>query len=115
MSRIEPARQFTFEIACQDEVERVKGDGFVIAALFGLLDTILVADLTPYRDVRIVLTELIAHEVDSNQLAFYRAGREAGRLFLEAVRKTAYRFAEMRYITCRRRDRRRRGESGESE
>jgi hypothetical protein len=88
--QIEPARQFAFEISCKEKVEHLNAAEFVRAALVGFLDTILVADLRPYRDIRITLTELNVHEVDSNQLAFYRAGREAGKRFLEMANKMAF-------------------------
>jgi Elongation factor G, domain IV len=88
--RIEPSENFIFEIGLEDKVKSSTNEAFVIAALFGLLDTILVADLTPYRNVRITLTNLSTHEVDSNQLAFYRAGREAGKRFLEEANRLAY-------------------------
>jgi Elongation factor G, domain IV len=89
--KIEPAQHFTFEIGCKNGVSFESVQGFLTAALIGLLDTILVADLTPYRNIRVTLMELQAHEINSNQLAFYRAGRIAGKRFLEEANKAAYR------------------------
>ena len=42
---------------------------------------------------------LQAHEIDSNRLAFYRAGRDAGKRFLQEANKAAYGVAG---INCHR-------------
>ena len=51
---------------------------FLEAAVFGLLDILLVSRPYPLRNVSVTLTHCEIDPVDSSQMAFRHAGRDAG-------------------------------------
>lgn len=57
---------------------------FLQAAVFGILDVLLVSEAYPLRNVRITIVSYQDDPVDSSQMAFRHAGREAGRRILAA-------------------------------
>jgi translation elongation factor EF-G len=58
---------------------------FLEAAVFGLLDILLVSRTYPLRNIRITLTHCEIHPVDSSQIAFRQAGRDAGMKIINAL------------------------------
>lgn len=54
-------------------------------AVFGFLDAVLTQSLAPIRDVQIIVKSMDVHPIDSSQVAFRRAGNEAGMDFLEKL------------------------------
>jgi len=87
--------QFTLEPASRFEVidatstdEQTRKAGYVDWAIFGLLDILLVAEYAPITKVRITIDRIEPHPIDSSQMAFRQAGRDAGRKIIEARRLT---------------------------
>jgi len=79
---VEPANQL--EVVLPQQLE---GDEpmFVEAAVFGFLDVVLVADLRPWRDLRISVIDFKIDPINSSASAFQHAGRDAARKFLDQV------------------------------
>jgi translation elongation factor EF-G len=86
--RVEPSTEFEVVNNVSRDVNNVATSEelqlFLNWAIFGMLDVLLVANASPLRDVRIVLMEAEVHRVDSSQMAFRMAGRDAGRKILDA-------------------------------
>ncbi len=82
--RAEPAASFDVRFGPdidQSDTTRM----FLEAALFGLLDILLVYRTYPLRNVRITLTRCEIDPVDSSQMAFRQAGRDAGMKIISAL------------------------------
>ena len=58
---------------------------FLEAAVFGLLDILLVSRPYPLRNVSVTLTHCEIDPVDSSQIAFRQAGRDAGMKIINAL------------------------------
>jgi hypothetical protein len=58
---------------------------FLEAAIFGLLDALLTSESSPLRNVRITLTRCEVDPIDSSQMAFRHAGRDAGRKIISEI------------------------------
>lgn len=56
------------------------------SALFGLLDVLLTYESAPLKDVRITIEKAEIHPVDSSQMAFRQAGRDAGRKIIDSCK-----------------------------
>ena len=98
--RIEPATQFEVSGTAPEIKFRIKErikyspDHFVIPkdeltktldwAIFGLLDTLMPNEHAPELEFRIVLEEMEYCAIDSSQMAFRIAGRDAGQKIIEA-------------------------------
>lgn len=63
---------------------------FLEAAVFGLMDILLTGYSIPVRDVKIELLKAEEHPVDSTEIAFREAGRDAGRKALEQIKGGLY-------------------------
>jgi hypothetical protein len=61
---------------------------FLEAAVFGLLDILLVSRTHPLRNVSITVTHCEIDPVDSSQMAFRQAGRDAGMKIINAISST---------------------------
>jgi hypothetical protein len=61
----------------------VDGEGFLQAAVFGILDVVLTAEPFPLKDFTLHVVEFESHPIDSNLMAFRNAGRDAGRKLLQ--------------------------------
>jgi len=61
--------------------------GYPEWAIFGLLDVLLGAQTVPLYNVRIVLEKVDYDPIQSSPVAFRFAGRDAGRLIIESLRK----------------------------
>lgn len=90
--KLEYAR-ITLTISQSERLEIVMGnrpDGeseraFLDAAILGFLDVVLVADLRPWRNLRVSVSDFHVDPVSSSVSAFQRAGRDAGVNFLKEV------------------------------
>jgi translation elongation factor EF-G len=65
--------------------EKLNGEGYLQAAVFGLCDVLLVSNQAPLKDICITFLDAEEHEVDSSQNAFRMAGRNAGRKIMEMM------------------------------
>ena len=83
---IEPAPQFEVIDAAPDDVEARKA-GYLDWAVFGLLDVLMVAESAPLKNIRVIVENIEPHAVDSSQMAFRQAGRDAGRKIIETLRE----------------------------
>jgi translation elongation factor EF-G len=83
--RVEPAEQFEARFAVGEKQAELEERGFLNAAVYGFLDVSLVSASMPLRNVRLVIVNAEAHEVDSSQRAFRMAGRDAARRLLQQM------------------------------
>jgi hypothetical protein len=83
---VEPAPQFEVIDAAPVDVDARKA-GYLDWAVFGLLDVLLVAESAPLKNIRVIVEKIEPHAVDSSQMAFRQAGRDAGRKIIESLRK----------------------------
>jgi len=82
----EPAT--TLEVAFAPDVEQSDTDRmFLDAAVFGVLDILLVSELYPLRNVAITLTRVEYDPISSSPMAFRQAGRDAGRKIMGALKR----------------------------
>lgn len=82
--RIEPSKRLEvvpLEVPGCDEAA-----AFLDAAIFGFLDIVLVAQYYPWRNIRIVVLDLLVDPINSSCTGFCHAGRDAGGKFLAEVR-----------------------------
>jgi hypothetical protein len=86
---VEPASQFeVIDAAVQDE--EAQKARYVDWTIFGLLDVLLVTESAPLKNVRVTIENIESHPINSSQIAFRLAGRDAGRKVLESLRSTIY-------------------------
>ena len=83
---VEPAPQFEVIDAAPADVES-RNAGYFDWAVFGLLDVLMVSESAPLKNIRVIVEKIEPHAVDSSQMAFRQAGRDAGRKIIEALRK----------------------------
>ena len=83
---VHPASGFEVDDSVEErsELERL-GVGWPDATIFGLLDVLMLAESGPLYKVRVVLEKVWYHEIDSSQVAFRHAGRDAGRKIIEEI------------------------------
>jgi hypothetical protein len=75
-----------FEVRFGPDISHDDSDrAFLDAAIFGVLDILLVYGPDPLRNVRITLTRCEIDPVRSSQMAFRQAGRDAGRKVMAAL------------------------------
>ena len=91
---VHPAPAFEVEdsVAEKAELERL-GVGWPDAVIFGLLDVLMRSEPGPLYTVRVVLEHVWYHHVDSSEVAFRHAGRDAGRRIIEGIEDQRYRGA----------------------
>lgn len=65
--------------------EELRQLGYPDWAVFGLLDVLIVAESSPLTNIRVILEKVEHHPVDSSQMAFRQAGRDAGRKIMQAM------------------------------
>jgi hypothetical protein len=83
--RIEPAASFEVVDDLPEDEEFLKG-GYLDWAVFGLLDALMLAESGPISAIHIVVTEAEYSRVDSSQMAFRWAGRDAGNRIIESIK-----------------------------
>jgi translation elongation factor EF-G len=76
--RAEPWESFDVQVKLGAKQPKFEKEGYIDAAILGLLDTLLVSGQSPLKDVRVTLLDAEEHEVDSSPNAFRMAGRDAG-------------------------------------
>jgi hypothetical protein len=87
---IRPAESFQVYV---DEVSNrgeIEAKGYLDAAVFGILDVLLVGANYPLTEVAIVFHAFDVHPVESSVSAFRQAGRDAGRKILEGMRANMF-------------------------
>jgi hypothetical protein len=82
----EPAECFDVDTGRLTDA-RLEQDGYVTAAILGLLDVLLTTASYPLTNLRVIFTEAEAHPINSSQMAFRMAGRDAGHKLLEEHRR----------------------------
>jgi len=92
---IEPAPSFEVVDAVEAN-EQLRQLGYLDWAVLGLLDVLMVAEAAPLSGVRVTLEKAEHHEIDSSQMAFRQAGRDAGRKIIEALRQPPVSRQEVR-------------------
>ncbi len=81
---VEPA--VSFEVRFASDVLQIDANRiFLEAAVFGLLDILLVSEAYPLRNVSVTVTRCDVDPVDSSEMAFRHAGRDAGRKVISAL------------------------------
>jgi hypothetical protein len=81
---VEPAE--SFDVRFGPDVEASETNRlFLEAAIFGLLDILLVSGPYPLRNVSITIARCEIDPIDSSQMAFRHAGRDAGRKIISAL------------------------------
>jgi translation elongation factor EF-G len=83
--RAEPSSLFEVRKEVGPNQVKLDADGFLDAAVMGLLDVLLVAGQSPLKNVRITLLAAEEHEVDSSCNAFRMAGRDAGKKLMDVA------------------------------
>ncbi len=83
---VEPASSFEVVDALPAN-EELRQLGYPDWAVFGLLDVLTTAESSPLTNIRVILEKAEHHPVDSSQMAFRQAGRDAGRKIIESLRK----------------------------
>jgi hypothetical protein len=83
--RIEPAASFEVVDDLPEDEEFRKGD-YLDWAVFGLLDVLMFVECGPISAIRVVVTEAEYSRVDSSQMAFRWAGRDAGKRIIESIK-----------------------------
>jgi hypothetical protein len=83
---IEPAPGFEVIDVVEADV-KLRQLGYLDWAVLGLLDVLMVAETAPLTGVRVILEKAEHHEIDSSQMAFRQAGRDAGRKIIAALRQ----------------------------
>lgn len=83
---VEPAPRFEVVDTTANSAEARRA-GYLDWAIFGLLDVLLVAESAPLKNIKVIVERIEAHPVDSSQMAFRQAGRDAGRKVVEYLQK----------------------------
>ena len=82
--RVEPAS--SFEVVNDiPEDEEFQKEGYLDWAIFGLLDVLMFVEGSPMHEIRVTLEGAEYSRVDSSQMAFHQAGRDAGRRVIESL------------------------------
>lgn len=63
-----------------------ESEAFLRAAIFGMLDVLMVSDLVSIDTLEIVLKTVELDPIESSQWAFREAGRDAGRKMIKKLR-----------------------------
>lgn len=79
---LEPATDLTVVIDIEN-VDKDPDQKYVEAAIFGLFDVLMVSGPCPVRGVRVRVVDLEIDPIESSQMAFRQAGRDAGRRALQ--------------------------------
>ncbi len=88
--KAEPSDGFAVHFNINDSKrEKLEGEGYLQAAVFGLCDVLLVSNQAPLSDICITFLDAEEHEVDSSPNAFRMAGRDAGRKLMEMTFSSA--------------------------
>jgi hypothetical protein len=85
--KAEPAERFDVDAGRLKDARGLERDGFLTAAIFGLLDVLLTTASYPLTNLRVIFTEAEAHPINSSQMAFRMAGRDAGHKLIDQHRK----------------------------
>lgn len=82
----------SFQVYAEDILNRedVESKGYLDAAVFGILDVLVMGANYPLTEVAVIFTEFEIHPVESSISAFRQAGRDAGRKILEAMQTNMF-------------------------
>lgn len=81
--KAEPCDHFEVQKAVGPNQSKLDNEGYLDAAVMGLLDVLLVSGQSPLKNVRVTLIGAEEHEVDSSCNAFRLAGRDAGKKLMD--------------------------------
>ena len=83
--KVEPSD--CFEVDFSDRLKNINDESkeLLDAAVYGILDVILTHLIQPLRNIKINILSANIHPVDSNKMAFRKAGRNAGKKILESI------------------------------
>jgi len=87
---IRPAESFQVYVHELSNYDEVAANGYLDAAVFGILDVLVLGANYPLTEVAIVFRTLDVHPVESSISAFRQAGRDAGRKIIEAMRANMF-------------------------
>ena len=80
----EPSNAFSVVVECGEGAARTaRENGWLDAAVFGVLDVFMTSRSVPVLGVLIRIKAIKDHPVDSSQIAFRLAGRQAAQKLLE--------------------------------
>jgi hypothetical protein len=82
--KIEPAEGFSVNTALLPSQAHLEENGYLNAAVMGLLDILLTAEAAPLKNINVIFLNVEEHPIDSSQMAFRQAGRDAARKLLKA-------------------------------
>ena len=87
---VTPAEDFQVCIDQLPNLEECEREGYLDAAVFGILDMLVLDANYPLTEIAILFTAFEIHPADSNVSAFRQAGRDAGRKILDAMRNNMF-------------------------
>jgi hypothetical protein len=88
--KIEPADSFEVQIDPLARAVDSDENGYLDWAIMGLLDVLLTAETRPLKNIRVTFIEAKNHPVDSSQMAFRHAGRDAARNVFQIMKDNAF-------------------------
>lgn len=84
---IEPADGFDVSVEVANVDENTEYKWYIEWAIFGFLDVVMVGAPYPYKKLKLRVVGVEIDPIDSSQMAFRLAGRDAGRKFLEEQKR----------------------------
>ena len=83
--KVEPSE--SFEVIFSETLNNLDDDSkeLIEAAIYGILDVILTHNILPIRNLKINFLSADIHPIDSNRMAFRKAGRDAGKKIIEKI------------------------------
>ena len=86
--KVEPADSFDVRNDLLVNAAELERHGYLDAAIMGLLDVLLTAETLPLRNLCVEFIEAEEHPMDSSQIAFRHAGRDAARNLLQVLKNS---------------------------
>jgi hypothetical protein len=87
---VRPAESFQVYADELSNLKEVEENGYLDAAVFGILDILIVGESHPLTEVAILFQSMDIHPIESSASAFRQAGRDAGRKILAAMKKNMF-------------------------
>jgi hypothetical protein len=87
---VTPAENFQVYFSEVSNYDEVVENGYLDAAVFGILDVLLVGANYPLTEIAIIFRTFEIDPIESNVPAFRQAGRDAGRKILEGMRENMF-------------------------
>lgn len=91
---VRPAESFQVYSSDLFNYSEVSENGYLDAAVFGILDVLLVGANYPLTEIAIIFRAFDIDPVESSIPAFRQAGRDAGRKILEGMRANMFKVPE---------------------